>query len=227
MIEHLYHGTSDAVLDKIMTEGIRPRSLTGMTNWKMSVESGRDRVYLSRAFAPYFAMVAADSYGGNPVVLEIATVALDPELLLPDEDALEQGSRKLGATELLHCPQSGMVDRTLYFRRNARRLSRQMPNLWLRSLQVLGNCCYRGTVPPEAIVASRVFESTASVILDWGDPTISVLAYAILGGRYRVMTDKMFGRMSALEDLRDYNNHNRIIEELRKAHDTRRVRTKA
>lgn len=227
MIEYLYHGTSTAVLDKIMTEGIRPRKHTKMTNWKMSVESEPNSVYLSRALAPYFAMVAADSYGGQPVVLEVATSLLDPDLLMPDEDALEQGSRGLRPGQLLYNPSTNMTARTLWYRKNAPRFAAAIPRLWMRSVEVIGNCCYRGTIPSIAITGKRIFETTGAVLLEWGDPTISIIAYAVVGARYRVMTDQMFGRMSSLEDLRDYHNHNAIIERMRQSHEARRLRQKA
>ena len=55
----LYHGTTEAVARKALREGLRTRSETGSTgNWQHTVSSPTDRVYLTEAYAPYFAHAA-------------------------------------------------------------------------------------------------------------------------------------------------------------------------
>lgn len=52
----LYHGTSSKYLPSILREGIKPRKLTRQSNWKTTIESRNDMVYLTNAYALYFAI---------------------------------------------------------------------------------------------------------------------------------------------------------------------------
>lgn len=55
----LYHGTSFENIERILHQGILPRRETKKSNWFMpdsnDFESRNDAVYLSNAYAPYYA----------------------------------------------------------------------------------------------------------------------------------------------------------------------------
>ena len=99
------HGTSSAVLPRIMAEGLRPRGETGVDpayGYASSAKPGLpDRVYLTTqpAMANFAARSAARVHGGEPVVLEIT--GLDPSYALPDEDSraktAEESLARLGS----------------------------------------------------------------------------------------------------------------------------------
>lgn len=93
-----YHGTSSDVLDRIMSEGLRPR---GKTNVEpvYGVEFGArpsrsEAVYLTTQFglASSAAMSASRKRKGDPVILEISDLSHD--LFQPDEDSRESSAVK-------------------------------------------------------------------------------------------------------------------------------------
>ena len=66
----LYHGTTTKHLDKILKQGITPRH-DRPSNWDKH-PSREDMVYLTNAYAIYFAQVCCDwEAGESPVVLEV------------------------------------------------------------------------------------------------------------------------------------------------------------
>lgn len=99
------HGTSSAVLPRIMAEGLRPRGETGVDPAYGRASSAKpgllDRVYLTTqlGMAKSAASQAANAHGGEPVILEIT--GLDPSYVLPDEDSraktAEESLAKLGS----------------------------------------------------------------------------------------------------------------------------------
>jgi hypothetical protein len=91
----LYHGTAERHLPAILRDGLKPRGKR-KGNWSHSIESNADAIYLTNAYALYFAHSATDpkDNGDRSVVLEIDTSKLDSFWLVPDEDWLEQVSRK-------------------------------------------------------------------------------------------------------------------------------------
>jgi hypothetical protein len=189
---YLYHGTSTELLPAIQKEGIKPRKETkDATNWKHTIESNPDTVYLSDTYAPYFALAAVNTTGGKPVVLRIPTENLDEKFLVPDEDALEQGCRDIGPGPL-QCPLNNMIERTHWYRKKVFMLTLQFPDLWLTSLRVLGTCGYRDTIPYTAVDDTYTFTNNNAVIIEWGDPMISILNYQIMGASYQEATAALF-----------------------------------
>lgn len=188
--KHLYHGTSERVARLSLSEGLIPRG-SRKGNWNHTVASGKDRVYLTDAYAPYFANAATsgeedESHAWGIVRLE--TSLLDTGSLLPDEDFLEQAGRgRDGVT-------GTMAQRTRKHRTRARRLG----PLWSESLRGLGTCAHMGRIPAEAVSAIALFRPAsnpyvASMALD---PSIVLLNYAIMGSRYRALTQWFFGPVS-------------------------------
>ena len=201
MTQFLYHGTSSACMPDILRDGIVPRKMHKRPGHWSETPSNPHNVYLTRAYAPYFAMSAAMSYGGRPVVLEIHLGVLPGSRMRADEDALEQVSREFSAGNPLYCPVKGMLQRTMWFRKRLDALSRKYPEIWRASLQILGTCSHKGVIPPRAIVAERSFKNPSEVIMEWGDPMIHILNYRVLGARYRIKTDQMFGRQPDDSDV--------------------------
>lgn len=181
----LYHGTTKAVALAAMTEGLKPRGL-GPGRWEDN-PSRDDCVYLTDAYAPYFAANAADISAGE----EWAIVEVDTKLfsnkMLPDEDFLEQAAR----LKLIEhkAPYEyitwSMDERTAWFRH---RLG-WWEEHWLASLRSLGTCCALGEVPAEAITRVSIFNPATNPTAAFMalDPTISMLNYTLMGPKYRML----------------------------------------
>lgn len=182
----LYHGTAERHLEKIMTEGLRPRG-NRVGNWVHSVESNPNAIYLTNAYALHFAVAAAGNADGKFVVLEIDTDHLDESDLTPDEDFLEQVSRN---DTNFPCHGWSMPRRTRWFRAHMRNFNSH----WETSLQRLGNAAYFGNIPPEAITRVALVErKPIHPIVFMSDPTISLMNYHLMGGYYRGLTAILFG----------------------------------
>jgi hypothetical protein len=73
-----------------------------------------------------------------------------------------------------------MKRRTLYYRARAHLFD------WQASVQALGTCAYRGTVPSGAIlrVAYMTPKAAAGLVVRGCDPTIMILNYQCLGAQH-------------------------------------------
>lgn len=183
----LYHGTSGTVARLSLTEGLRPRG-NKKSNWHMA--SGKDRVYLTDAYAPYFASQASqndDVWG----IIKVSTSLLDIQSLVPDEDWLEQvGRGKDGIT-------GSMAQRTRSYRGKAQRFAHHWPD----SLRGLGTCAHLGRIPAEAIAAISLFsfKSNPYVGTMACDPSITLMNYTFMAPKYRALTRWFFEPVSAEE----------------------------
>jgi hypothetical protein len=181
----LYHGTSSRHLAKILTEGLTPRNQNQISNWEHTVESGEDTVYLTNAYALYFANQACeDEHDEYLAILEIDTDFLDENFFAADEDAVEQTSR--GKDDLP--PKWTVHQRTVYYRALARDYR------WDQSLQALGTCGYQEIIPVEAIQRIALISLKKYAQLVWAgyDPVISVMNYGLLGHQYRWASQWIF-----------------------------------
>jgi hypothetical protein len=179
----VYHGTSDRMLSSILSRGLRPRGKTSDGNWK-SYPSRNDMVYLSTAYAPYFAWSAVDIKKDEKALLvEVDLDLLKVEKLYPDEDFIAQAlaKQKNVSIDAVH----GKVRRTISgYRHHAH-----------DSLHGLGNIAHRGIVPVSAITRCVTIDlnhqdSLAQVCMD---VSVSVLNYQILGAKYRSVIEWIFG----------------------------------
>lgn len=199
----LYHGTTAAILDRIQAEGLAPRSISkGKSNWKHSVESNKDAVYLTNCYAWHFA-ASATKNGGLGLILEIDKVHLSPWLLCPDEDTMEQATRQQGPTDKypnLAPIEWSMEKRTKFYRKNAC----HNPQMTDACLDVMGTCGYYGTIPWSAI--------TRYVLIDWKqldlywsiravDSMVSIINYKILADRHKAFTRWFFDDSVTAEEL--------------------------
>lgn len=201
----LYHGTTASAVEKIMAEGLRPRRHHGASNWRHTIESHEDAVYLSTAYAPYFGIVAANEEaerrddGAVPrvAVLEIETDYLDPARLVADEDAVEQILRRQKTPA--NYTQAVMIDRT-------KKIRDQMTAVrydWQASLSALGNCAYLDAIPTSAITRVATFDPVAEAAysMSFLDCQITTMNYRHAGKRYRAWTARLFGDAPAAEDM--------------------------
>ncbi|MHC4783970.1 MAG: hypothetical protein ACYTE0_13125 [Planctomycetota bacterium] len=173
----LYHGTSGANVEKILKEGIRPRGKR-QGNW--DCESRSDSVYLTDLYAPYYGISSVDEDDslGEIAVFE---VDVDEVRLMPDEDFLEQGSRK---TDI--CPVEDIGARTYWFRD-------RLPNFahhWKDSLAKLGTVAHLGEIVPERIIRVSTFlaDKHPMVVCELGNPTITLMNHKMCGDRYKMLT---------------------------------------
>jgi hypothetical protein len=176
----LFHGTSAVVARQAKIEGLKPRGDRD-GNWD-ECPSRSDLVYLTTAYAPYFAFCTkdADEFG----IVEVDADLLDETLLLPDEDFMEQATR--GQFE------GSMEERTMMFRDNLE----EFAGFWKRSIDGLGNCAYKGDIPPDAITNVAVFsrDIPPEIGMSVLDPSISIMNYQICGSKYRAITEWFFDR---------------------------------
>lgn len=193
----LYHGTSGTIWEQIAAAGaILPRRDTEHDNWKHSVSSHPDAVYLTDVYAPYFGLSALD--GQIDLQLDDASVAvIEIEVaklagLVPDEDALEQSTRDHRQKRF---SKAQMVQRT-------KRLRATLPQSlgtddWTRSIAYMGTCAHIGPIPLSAI--SRVALVSLRATRDhaqwtWSNlqPLVSHANYLWCGEQYRALTALAF-----------------------------------
>ncbi len=189
----LYHGTSERVARLAMTEGLAPRFESGVSSTWEDHPSSEHYVYLTTAYAGYFAMNATPD-GERWAVIEIDTELLPDDgaaHLYPDEDFLEQVSRRQDLPEEWGINGASMKDRTEWFRRNLWRF----PHLWEDSIEGLGNCAHEGVIPPEAITRVSFVDpkGNPSMALMASDPCITLMNYALCASKYRNLMRWLMG----------------------------------
>lgn len=190
----LYHGTSSKYLGRIKAEGLQPRSKTkAKGNWTHTVDSNRKAIYLTDAYAWHFAATASEKEPG--LIIELDKTLLLPWLLCPDEDFMEQASRKLGPTK--DNPDLAPVEWDMKRRtKHYRKLSEFNAKLAPQSLEHMGTAAYYGRIPWSAV--------TRYVTIDWSkldmalymqavDSMVSIANYKILAERHRALTKWFFG----------------------------------
>ena len=173
----LYHGTTPEVAKHARQTGLKPRNYTKVSNWQHTVESNPKMVYLSSAYAPYFGLCAANMHIG---LVEVETDCLPQRWFRPDEDFVEQVTRGSGNV-------SGMLkDRTAWVRDNIDSFATS----WRVSVDTLGNCAYKGAIPPSAITKVSLVDFTgcAAMAVAAFDPTITNINYRLYGDFYKLIT---------------------------------------
>lgn len=194
----LYHGTGEAVARKALVEGLRPRAVTGSKgNWEHTVPSDSGNVYLTTAYAGYFAAMAQEGTLGVWGIVEVDTDLMDEYLLVPDEDYMEQSTRGQDLSQVAEMLgdesdawKGSMEERTTWFGAN----SRLFGHLWQKSVLGLGNCAYAGTIPAEAITRVGLFKpSDNPAVTGAMDPMIILINYQLMGDSYRAMSRWLVG----------------------------------
>lgn len=191
----LYHGTTKKVAEKALKEGLKPRG-TRKGNWKHTVDSRRDAVYMTDVYGLYFAYTACKGKD-VPAVIEIDVDLLDQNLLIPDEDFLEQASRNQEGVGLADTKKN-MKERTEYYRK----VAEFNKHLWERSLEGLGTVSYQGIIPPEAIsrIAYISVEKQSHVLYSAADAMICLLNHKFCSQKYAAGIRWLFGEeISAID----------------------------
>ena len=194
----LYHGTSSRYLSKILDKGLVPRkSRRAIGNWK-DVPSGKDRIYFSAGYAPYFA-VAATKGKEQALILEIDTTKISNAdgIWVADEDAIEQVSRKQYLQDSgEEFSQKIMVQRTLQAAGTALQFAATNQFTAVDSLNVLNTCAFIGKVKPAAI--TRYVLCDCSPLLFCWDASITIQAVNYMSQHYVSQTQQLFDTESEL-----------------------------
>jgi hypothetical protein len=197
----LYHGTAGLTLGTLTTEGLKPRG-NAPGNWQHTSPSHRNAVYLSRCYAPYFMMVAAEKCASRfGAIVEVDSDALLLGLV-PDEDAVEQWNRGKDKVR-------GDIGRRVRYYRDKLHLFNDSAS-WEQSVASLGNCAHLGPISPGAFTRVALFDMKAHenrLIPLEIDPTITSLNHAILGNNYHALTRWIFGDDPDETDTSDFHSY--------------------
>jgi hypothetical protein len=195
--QFLYHGTSAMVANKALKEGLRPRTAHGQSNWKRTIESNPDAIYLTDAYPLYFAL---NCDCDTPTVLQIDVSKIDTNWLVPDEDVLEQAGRGYDDVK------GNMKQRTRWYRK---RLKNYLAtDAWLKSLEAMGTCGSLAPIPAEAIsrVAFIDYDKAPTLCMTASGPSITLANYRFCGPQYRNLTNSIFGLPIEDDPLNGFGN---------------------
>jgi hypothetical protein len=202
----LYHGTARNVARRVFRSGLRPRSMTGRSNWEQTVESCPDAVYLTRVYGPYFSRQAAAGGSWESAIIEVDTDHLLDYKFTPDEDFLAHitgDNDKVAKQDPALARKFKGLDacgRSSYFRHHLF----DYQHAWMASLDSMGNCAYHGIIPPAAISRVAYYNARPTVRLSammMLDPCIHPLNYMVMRGKYEALTRWVFGDPVALNDI--------------------------
>lgn len=202
----LYHGTTERIAKLALTEGILTRNDSDHDgNWP-KMDSSMFAVYMSLAYGPYFAVCATErSDDERCALIEIDTDLLNEFDLVPDEDAMEQGTRSGGdgaraiaeAFDDDTLLTGNMHERTAWIRDNLECFG----EYWEWSINALGNCAYNGSIPPEAITRVTTFSPRHPLVFSVLDPCITVMNYRMCGDKYKALTRYFAGYEVTTDDI--------------------------
>lgn len=177
---NLYHGTSSRNLASILRSGIRPRGRRS-GNWEQ-YPSRKDLVYLTTAYAPYFAWHSADGEE-QAVIIEVCRDGLSDLNLYPDEDFVAQAlaNQLKVSIDAVH---RGVRDCIEGYQHHAN-----------DSIECLGNVSHKGTVPASCITRYVTVDLNQQRDLHQIclDPSISIMNYRFCGAKYRSVIAWLFG----------------------------------
>lgn len=193
----IYHGTSSVYLATILKDGLVPRGEKA-SNWRAA--SNPDLVYLTKVYAMHFAGNAAmQSEVGDAMLIELdSDLFPDQHELLADEDAVA-GAMMKGAIQK---PPFADYDSRTELHDLARRIANDLEKWsyegadaeW--SLRVIGNCTYKGVIPPEAITRIVTYDAETNWWIGFHDPVISI-------DNFRFVGDELFQSQLVLFDRLD------------------------
>lgn len=158
----LYHGTTVESARRIKREGFK----YGVKyNWVGKIKSKKGYIYLSLAYAPFYAMTAKSSSDKRAIV----KVSVNKRDLYPDEDFLYRTA--IGSKVYT----SGFD-------------LKQYKHLAGESLKYLGNAC----ALPKDIKVIGVREFDARRLFMVCDPSITPINYKIMGHYYKKLTEWIY-----------------------------------
>lgn len=181
----LYHGTSAKHLESILGKGIQPRGRR-KGNWK-EFPSRKDMVYLTNAYAPFFAVQSSEDH--KALILELDLDRLDMDKIYPDEDFIAQ-ALAMQTKRPLDVVHDEIRETLENFQHHS-----------MDSLNALGNCSHKGRIPASAITRYCLvdFEKRPDLAIMSMDPSISIMNYRFCGGKYRSVISWLFGDRADFE----------------------------
>lgn len=157
--EELYHGTSVESALRIKKEGFVPDK---KYNWQIKSKEGF--IYLSKAYAPFYAMNAKSKSKNRAIV----QTCVSEDKLYPDDDFIFYALRK-----------------PVYSQKDLDKIDLEdYKQFYKESLQYMGNA----SAKPEDIRLMGIRQFDASHLLMKCDPVISPLNYQICGKYYEGLT---------------------------------------
>ena len=192
----IYHGTTEAIGRKARTEGLRPRKLTGKSNWKHIVESNPSLIYLTTAYAPYYALQTVNK-GEKIAIIEIETDVLDESKFRPDEDFIEQAT-SLDKKNTAGIKGKTVNQRTKYIRNHIDEFS----GVWKQSIQHLGNCGYKCIITSKSITKVAVVDISKCLPMcsEVLEAVITLANHSVCGPQYRMMTRWFMGEPVTVDE---------------------------
>ena len=182
--------------------GLKPRCETNRASHWDEHPSHEALVYLTKVYAPYFAMTAAarmeeDVWG----IVEVDTDVLDEFDMLPDEDFLAQVTEDPSdfAKVAAALPRSGLTPRKPTMQQRTQWFKDRLGHFahaWEASANHLGTCAHSGAIPTEAITRVALFDPKTDPVaaMDAADPTISLLNYKLCSGKYEKLTAELMAQ---------------------------------
>jgi hypothetical protein len=159
----LYHGTSEANAKKIEKEGF---ILGKKYNWK--IKSKKGFVYLSSAYAPFYAM-NCDKNGND---LAIVKVEVDEEDLYPEDDFIMY-----------------VLKKPVYTQEELDNINLEdYKHLWKASLKYMGNVAVKSD--KIKIIGIKYFNGR--YLIYKCDPVISPINFQIMGDYYKELSEWIF-----------------------------------
>ena len=215
----LYHGTAAKRLASILAEGIRPREELDADGKLVKHRKGNwdeypsipDMVYLTTCYPLYFAHTSTKDPGENLVIFEVRLEDLDEEELHPDEDVVSQS---LWHEERKEDPELTLQDAHNIVLETG---IDSWQHLWKRSMEMMGNVGYRGTIRPEliqryCIIHMPKMKDRWSLIMSMLDPSISPLNFTIKGWFYKQFVQWIFDDVQELPHLTEAKQAIKDIE---------------
>ena len=174
-----YHGTAERFLPKILAKGLKPR---GKKKSQWDVPSRPDMVYMSIGYPFYYALQASEE-DERLLVLEIDLDCLEEPKLYPDEDFIAQAISRQEGLPLMEVHNVVLE------------ILEDYQHSWEKSLDGLGNCCYKGMIPPSAITRYCLFDTSVQpeLTLWMSDPSISILNFMFCKDKYVGLVEWAFG----------------------------------
>jgi hypothetical protein len=186
----LCHGTSERNIPRILKYGLQPRR-RAESQWS-KCPSHPLRVYLTNAYAFYFALQSAKKGEG----LAVIEVDVDEENLCPDEDFAGQvtkGGELCGNVKL----STDLIVRTIQLRDLFDSYPEdKIVELAMDSLEYIGNASHFGPVDASRITRIAVVpaDRAGEIIACEFDPCISIPNYRYCGHTYRDFQQSLFER---------------------------------
>lgn len=165
----LFHGTSATNAKKIMQKGFAEAK----NNWKVTSKNGF--VYLSTAYAPFYAMNA----NKKGYKLALIKVEIDELSLFPDDDFI------------MRC-----MDKPVYTQKELDQIELEdYQELWIKSLEYMGNvAAYFDDIE---IIGVTYFNGKN--LLFRCDPSITPMNYKIMGDYYKDLSEWLYNGKAIMD----------------------------